>query len=396
MFRNIKIKTKLVISSLLVSIFALGVVGGLSFNAAKKALENELFDKASSLSEEKELLLEAFLETQLANLRYLAQDPTVVRLTKKMVNFDGSSSEEDQQDAYQELKKHLTAFADFYGGPGMDGGTYADVMIADLTGYMWIGTYGPDEGGNEFDTEWFRESNKGIYLGDISYNPTMRQTTQIAAIPIKDGQKHIAILQLETNIRSINEIVNRPSERGIAGDSYILSSGNVILTDLVSDKKARGNHQINNIATQAARETGEEVALLYDNHNDVSVVGSVHQFSNLQGGHGGDDHDLLVDLEWLIVTELEVSETVGALRNQLILFSFLVILMTAILFYLMASAISKSIKKVRNVAIEIARGNMDVEVDISGKDEIAELSQAIEKMRTSLRVVMEEYERKLQ
>ena len=88
MFRNIKIKTKLVISSLLVSIFALGVVGGLSFNAAKKALENELFDKASSLSEEKELLLEAFLETQLANLRYLAQDPTVVRLTKKMVNFD--------------------------------------------------------------------------------------------------------------------------------------------------------------------------------------------------------------------------------------------------------------------------------------------------------------------
>jgi len=59
------------------------------------------------------------------------------------------------------------------------------------------------------------------------------------------------------------------------------------------------------------------------------------------------------------------------------------------------SALSKSISQVRNAAIEIARGNMDTEIDTSGKDEIAELSQAIDKMRQSLKVVMQEYERKL-
>ena len=49
----------------------------------------------------------------------------------------------------------------------------------------------------------------------------------------------------------------------------------------------------------------------------------------------------------------------------------------------------------RDVAVEIANGNMDVTIDTEGTDEIAELSKAIDKMRQSLKVVLEEYEKKI-
>ncbi|PCI28758.1 hypothetical protein COB52_03245 [Candidatus Kaiserbacteria bacterium] len=68
---------------------------------------------------------------------------------------------------------------------------------------------------------------------------------------------------------------------------------------------------------------------------------------------------------------------------------FVVILIMGILASLfvalsIANIVAKSIQKVRNVAVEVAKGNMDAEVDTSGKDEIAELAQAVEKMRLSL------------
>lgn len=56
--------------------------------------------------------------------------------------------------------------------------------------------------------------------------------------------------------------------------------------------------------------------------------------------------------------------------------------------------ISNSVREARSVAVEIARGNMDVVVTPRSKDEIGELMQSLDKMRRSLKVVMEEYEKK--
>jgi len=46
------------------------------------------------------------------------------------------------------------------------------------------------------------------------------------------------------------------------------------------------------------------------------------------------------------------------------------------------------------VAVEIARGNMDVVVTPRSNDEIGELARSIDKIRRSLKVVIEEYEKK--
>ena len=56
---------------------------------------------------------------------------------------------------------------------------------------------------------------------------------------------------------------------------------------------------------------------------------------------------------------------------------------------LLANLIVKSLTKTRDAANEIAKGNMDVEVNTSGSDEVADLSQSIEIMRQNLKKSLE-------
>jgi methyl-accepting chemotaxis protein len=57
--------------------------------------------------------------------------------------------------------------------------------------------------------------------------------------------------------------------------------------------------------------------------------------------------------------------------------------------------IGRRLNTIKDAAVEIANGNMDIKIDTSGNDEIAELSKAIDQMKESLKVVMEEYENQL-
>lgn len=109
--------------------------------------------------------------------------------------------------------------------------------------------------------------------------------------------------------------------------------------------------------------------------------------------------DILKEVEDRISAELhlEARNLSVEARNDLIMFlviAFVVLLLTIILSASLLLTI-KPITQARDVAIEISRGNMDVEIDTSGNDEIAELSRAIDKMRESLKVILEEYEKKI-
>lgn len=89
---------------------------------------------------------------------------------------------------------------------------------------------------------------------------------------------------------------------------------------------------------------------------------------------------------------IAIAESTKQTVSIALLMSFFVSL---IVLFAFSHVMAKRILVARNAAVEIARGNMDAEIDISGKDEVAELSQAIEKMRDSLKVVLKEFEKKI-
>ena len=81
--------------------------------------------------------------------------------------------------------------------------------------------------------------------------------------------------------------------------------------------------------------------------------------------------------------------------NYLVIISLLAAILAFAVGFSISHSISKSIKKLKNSADKISKGFLEGQIDVKGRDEIAELAQALEYMRYSLKMVIEEYEKKL-
>jgi methyl-accepting chemotaxis protein len=93
------------------------------------------------------------------------------------------------------------------------------------------------------------------------------------------------------------------------------------------------------------------------------------------------------------ITDIE-RKTSASVRLGIIV-ALLGALIASYIGLLIGRQISRPLKKIRNVAVQIARGNLDVSVDTSGKDEIGDLSRSIATMQKSLKGVLKDYEKQI-
>jgi len=132
---------------------------------------------------------------------------------------------------------------------------------------------------------------------------------------------------------------------------------------------------------QGLRVNAEELFVLYKKHADeidptlASLSSEVENFQRVQA---------------------ENASTSG--RNTQILFIVLAFISVAgalLIGFVISVSFVRRIVRNKTAAVEIAKGNMDVELNIDGEDEIDEVGRALVKMRDSLKVVFEEYEKKI-
>ncbi len=383
-----KITSRLTLGFLTVSLVPLLVIFFLGFREIKNVLRKEALTRIYLAVEEKESQLENFLATQLMNTLYLAQDRQVIGLTKKMVNADGGSTEDDQRQAYQGLRDHLTNFTDFHGGPVSKGGIYLDVMVADLNGYMWVGVYNPpDEGGNEGDTEWFQQGRKALYLGGLRYNPTMHQTTQTSAAPIQDeNQRTVGILQLETDISTIERVINAQVEMiGKTARLYIVGpNGEVLVKSRGTDFSGYNMVDIVRYVKDAAEGEG---SIFYGTDQDPVIL-TVHPIAGIVNVKDEEIKEKIRSLGWVLVGEIGKEEVVAPIRvfeHRVGFVGIVVALFVMGVSALQSRSFTRPIKELGAAALRLGREEDIEEIDIKTKDEIAELGASFNQMARDIR-----------
>ncbi len=101
---------------------------------------------------------------------------------------------------------------------------------------------------------------------------------------------------------------------------------------------------------------------------------------------------------WILAslnTQSDIFARSVSLRNRYVSAGVISVAIAIIVTFFISRSIGGRIRRVKEVADEIARGNMDVEVDVEGEDEIAQLSESIDKMRVSLTALWDDYENRL-
>lgn len=94
------------------------------------------------------------------------------------------------------------------------------------------------------------------------------------------------------------------------------------------------------------------------------------------------------------IDEEHVGATVKTTLRNIIFTSVLVVFLGLFLGYVISLSISRPISRLKDAAVDIAQGNMDAKIQVEPGDEIGELAEAFDNMRSALKVVMEEYERR--
>jgi signal transduction histidine kinase len=127
------------------------------------------------------------------------------------------------------------------------------------------------------------------------------------------------------------------------------------------------------------------------NNNDNNTMANT---LNIAISSNSVEHDDKKENSWFLITSLGTEsafEEVSNLRNIFILVTLVVLANSAIAVFYMSRIISKPIMKLKDAAISIAHGNLNIPFKpFSSKDEIGELAKQFERMRNGIKKYTDE------
>lgn len=244
------------------------------------------------------------------------------------------------------------------------------------------------------------------------YHPSYNAPASFIASPIFDdaGQK-IGVLIFQMPIDRINEIMTNRHEwanvgLGQSGETYIVAADFTLrnqsrffiedrenyfkmiqeigtpestVTKIKNFESTIGLQQVKTEGTIAALE-GKTDARIFNDYRGVPVLSS---YKPLQ----------IQDMHWVIMSEIDRDEAFAHVydlrKNIVIVFIglFITIIFASII---ISRKIARPIKQLTGKAQELAAGNLDVHIDVLGKDEIGILSQSFSNMQHSIKKMVDE------
>jgi anti-anti-sigma regulatory factor/HAMP domain-containing protein len=248
------------------------------------------------------------------------------------------------------------------------------------------------------------------------YTPSYDAQASFIATPIHDGDEVVGILAFQMPVDRINTIMTSREEwgrvgLGDTGETYIVGRDLTLRNQsrfLIEDRESYlrsieasgvGSSTVDRIATlgstiglQEVRTEGTLAAIggetgtgMFPDYRGVPVLSAYRPLD-------------IADVSWGIMSEIDRAEAlapVRSLRNRAL--TVLAILVVAILGIAawFANTLTQPIKSLGRVAGELAEGRLDQALEVSGNDEISDLTRSFETMRRSLQSLVRQQEREI-
>lgn len=237
------------------------------------------------------------------------------------------------------------------------------------------------------------------------YLPSYNAPASFIACPIFDGEKVIGVLAFQMPIDNINEIMTNHKQwenvgLGKTGESYIVGEdftlrnqsrfliedslnyfkllkeigvGNITINKIRNYKTSVGLQTVKTLGTKEAL-AGKNGNLIFDDYRGVSVLSA---FKPLQ----------ILGMKWVIMSEIDEEEAFSPtqkLKYSIFTASLIILLFILVLSYFVSREVTKPLKELEYDALELAKGNLDVEITNERTDEIGSLANSFKKMQSSI------------
>lgn len=346
---NISIKAKLlgiiipvVIAIILILVFtAYHVSSGIIESYSKNLLESSVNSQASKI--------EAWLEENLASMQ----------MAKNMI-------EKLHPDEAQ-LQTILDASCGY-------SENYPDgLFLADANGSFLKGTDSKKQEPNPKESMWYQEgmTRVNMAVGSAHQNPDGTNVVSASGL-LNDGSDTVRVIAADMTLDRISVIVNSFIEMHDAEAFLVDKDSSVILASRDSDliSKTLGADG------QSAFYKDVEKKVSGKSYDFCTLDGNMTVFKEVNGTN------------WLLVsyvpTNVVLADLVG-LRNLMIIFSIISILVLCVLIERVTHVVIRPVKEMTRVITSMASGDFTVSMKVKGNDEIAVMGRSVEHFVASMK-----------
>ena len=346
---NISIKAKLlgiiipvVIAIILILVFtAYHVSSGIIESYSKNLLESSVNSQASKI--------EAWLEENLASMQ----------MAKNMI-------EKLHPDEAQ-LQTILDASC------GYSENYPEGLFLADANGSFLKGTDSKKQEPNPKESMWYQEgmTRVNMAVGSAHQNPDGTNVVSASGL-LNDGSDTVRVIAADMTLDRISVIVNSFIEMHDAEAFLVDKDSSVILASRDSDL--------------ISKTLGADGQSAFYKEVEKKVSGKSYDFCTLDG-------NMTVFKEvngtnWLLVsyvpTNVVLADLVG-LRNLMIIFSIISILVLCVLIERVTHVVIRPVKEMTRVITSMASGDFTVSMKVKGNDEIAVMGRSVEHFIASMK-----------
>ena len=346
---NISIKAKLlgiiipvVIAIILILVFtAYHVSSGIIESYSKNLLESSVNSQASKI--------EAWLEENLASMQ----------MAKNMI-------EKLHPDEAQ-LQTILDASC------GYSENYPEGLFLADANGSFLKGTDSKKQEPNPKESMWYQEgmTRVNMAVGSAHQNPDGTNVVSASGL-LNDGSDTVRVIAADMTLDRISVIVNSFIEMHDAEAFLVDKDSSVILASRDSDliSKTLGADG------QSAFYKDVEKKVSGKSYDFCTLDGNMTVFKEVNGTN------------WLLVsyvpTNVVLADLVG-LRNLMIIFSIISILVLCVLIERVTHVVIRPVKEMTRVITRMASGDFTVSMKVKGNDEIAVMGRSVEHFIASMK-----------
>ncbi len=376
------IKTKIIISSILLSVFPIFIMRVFVYPTENKTLQDALIQNLEGVGHKQSELIIRWIEERKADAKIVAENPNVPGVIYKS---EGSEN-------FYRLLHHLNSIREAYG--------YKEIFICDRHGDLKITTSTGMVITNVAGFEFFQKAVSGItFVSAITPSvipleneygklelgmPTLYITT-----PVIYEHKVIGIVCLRLDVMEISKLM-RSVRLGETGKTYLINKDGVMISE------SKYLKQLKDMGLVQQRTTLE---LKVINPKTGKLTRSVEECIKERNGHDGKGYpdyrgiqvlgfwQWVPELEWGIIAEIDVDEGYGPVKRlhtivAPIIFTVTVVVISFAFFF--GKKISDPILYLTEVTKSISEGDYSKRLKITSSDEIGELSNSFNKMASFL------------
>jgi methyl-accepting chemotaxis protein len=372
MFNNLKLRTRLIMAFWLIGLLPMVCAGLVTYWIATVTLTQGAFDSLTIARVNKQAAVEVFVRGREASAKILAD---------VIATLPGTPPE-----GFLQRWAVRRGFADIFlidrSGHVTETVSNSALRGADLTS----ATYANTGLGRAFRK--LRDGGDGVFIDYTLFAPSDNAPAAFLAEPYTktDGSGGFVALQLAAT--AIDSLMEQREGLGTSGEAYLVGPDKRMRSNATLAGGQRtvaaslnGTVERNGADTEAVREAlaGRTGTAISKDYRGVTVLAA---YAPLEVAPG---------LTWALIVEKDQGEAFGPIRQLQFAFlgiGLLAMLIIALVAHWTSRAITRPMGLVLNLTEGIAQGDLDQHQTVTSRDEIGQLTQAMNQMAERLRAVV--------